>query len=449
MLTKWYIAKISIGKLAQLSLIVAVAIGSLVAPSHGQNNSATLDALFASVASQVPAFGGMFVDEEQGAIFIYLSEQSPAVVAAVEKALRALFGPQLPPQARIQVLQGTYSFLQLMDWHERIQDVLRLPGVVLTDIDDTTNRLTVGVEDLQAKVKVERRLARLGVPREAVIFEQVPPFVFHTNLQDRHRPLVGGLQIEPRDFTTTCTLGFNAIRQGVPGFVYAAHCDGAPGQVFAQRFHQPSATLPADEIGQETADPAFIFRGLDCPGVQCRFSDSAFAQLHPGVSASQGLIAATLPELGSLAWEGETIPIHDKLLRGPVVGMIVVKVGRRTGTTLGRVFRVCFDANVGISGTIFRCQAEATYVAAPGDSGAPVIFVLPPLFVVPRVFLAGLHWGGRADRAEGFMQHGRARGGRWAGNPPPSGISTSVFSPIANIEMELGPLTVCVPESGC
>jgi|GEM_PF-3474697 len=54
-----------------------------------------------------------------------------------------------------------------------------LPEVTLSDIDDAKNRLTLGLEKMDAETVslVEHELARLGIPREAVILEETGLFL--------------------------------------------------------------------------------------------------------------------------------------------------------------------------------------------------------------------------------------------------------------------------------
>jgi len=144
--------------------------------SIGDSKEGLWDDPFAEVAQRVPAFGGMFFDD-QGVLNVYLLGLSQR--GAVEEAITAVFGSEAV-QGGIRVLQGQYGFLQLTEWHNRISaEVLGLPGVVLTDVDDAKNRLTIGVEELQrVQSQIEELLARLGIPREAVIIEETGPVVF-------------------------------------------------------------------------------------------------------------------------------------------------------------------------------------------------------------------------------------------------------------------------------
>jgi hypothetical protein len=382
------------------------------------SQATTLDDQFAAVARAVPAFGGMFVAEDEDAVYLYLTDTSPAVVAAARAELEAQFGPGSLPQTRTRALPARYSFQELKVWHERLADLLALPGVVLTDIDDRSNRLTVGVERLDLQPAVEAQLARLGVPRAAVAIEQVAPVELETSLRTRHRPLVGGLQVSfvSGAFSYICTLGFNAVRQGVAGYVVNSHCTAIQGGVESTVHYQPSVAS-SNRIGVETVDPTY-FTGGSCPsGRRCRYSDSAFARRDSGVSASQGFIART--PLNSISWNG--VDTYRITAEGdPFVGLSVTKVGRTTGRTQGSVSRTCTNFNVAGSTITQLCQAQASYSSNSGDSGSPVFSIRSG----NDVTLRGIHWG-----------------------------SGGVFSPIGttNIQRssELGPITTCASGFSC
>lgn len=371
----------------------------------------TLDDVFAQIAERFPGFGGVFADPATGILHVYLVDPHPRTAAAVVAALRQALRPGSIPVALIQPVRGLFTFRELKAWHDRMQDVLALDGVVFTDIDDARNRLTVGVQDFALVPAVEGELARAGVPREAVEIIETEPVRLETSLRDQHRPLVGGLQIS---FTSgrnvfLCTLNIVAVRSGVNGFVLNSHCTAKQGGVESTVIYQ-EIVASGKEVGVEIADPQY-FRGSPCPrGKRCRYSDSAFAQLNTGIGATLGAVAKVT--LNSTAWDGNAafriIGEAD-----PMVGVTVGKVGRTTGFTQGNVQRTC--TNYGVLGTniVQLCQAQAGYSSSGGDSGSPVFSIVSG----DDVWLRGIHWG-----------------------------SGGVFSPIGGVQRsgtELGPLTTC------
>lgn len=357
---------------------------SLKTPARVQ----TIDDLFAKVARRVPAFGGMFLSDDGQVLQVYLTDLKAEVVSAVEAAIAAVFGSESIPQGGIRAIRGQYGFLQLKGWHDRMYMVLlTLPGVTLTDIDDARNRLLIGVEKMEMLELVEQELAKLGIPGEAFIIEQAGPVEVDVTLRDRVRPVVGGLQIAFGD-NYTCSLGFNAIRSGVSGFVTCSHCTGTQGSVDGTVFHQPTISGTANRIGIETVDPPF-FTGGECPtGRQCRYSDSAFAQFDTGVAASHGFIARPVG-IGSITIAGNFRIVWEEL---PMVNQTVERVGRTTGWRRGKVTNICVNVNKSMTNITLLCQYLANYYSESGDSGSPVFTITnsPNQY---DVHLNGIHWG--------------------------------------------------------
>lgn len=113
-----------------------------------------------------------------GVLHVYLLD--PAQKEAAEKAIITIFSPLYPdllPPREIQVLPAQYSFLQLKGWLDLLGALHTMPEVTMSDIDDAQNRLTLGLKkvDTETVSLVEQELAKLGVPREAVILEETGP----------------------------------------------------------------------------------------------------------------------------------------------------------------------------------------------------------------------------------------------------------------------------------
>lgn len=199
----------------------------------------------------------------------------PAAVAGL--ALAGL-GAQGPPDLEAQ--------------HQRLLPLFELEGVVFTDADETRGRLVVGVVNRGLEQSVRARLSALGVASDSVDVVQTPPIVPVTTLRDKVRPVVGGLQIRFSRFL--CSLGFNAIRNGVFGYVTAAHCSDKQGEVDGTRYYQPLNRRADELIGREIVDPPFFRNSGVCPrGKKCRYSDANFSDGEDAVAFTIGAIAGT------------------------------------------------------------------------------------------------------------------------------------------------------------
>jgi len=129
-----------------------------------------------AAAVSVPGYGGSYVDADRRTgdilrVHVWLTEPSEAAAAKVRDAVVAACGHQASKPDYV-THAADYTWTQLVSWHRSLGEVLSLPGVVLTDVDETRNRLVVGVND-RAKhgAAVEQAVAPFGIPRAAIIIE--------------------------------------------------------------------------------------------------------------------------------------------------------------------------------------------------------------------------------------------------------------------------------------
>jgi hypothetical protein len=211
----------------------------------------SLDAMLTEVARELPGFGGAFLGDD-GKLHVYLADMEQRPRARAE--LREVFGGKATRGAII-VHKAQFGFLKLKGWHDAHRPVtLGIDGVVSVDISESTNRLRIGVSSETARGRVEEALAALGIPLAAAEIVDDEPTVISVDLTDTQRPLIGGIQIEMA--LGDCSLGFIAVRKGVPGFVTVAHCTKKYGGVDGTEFFQ--SVTDADGlnlVGFESVDP--------------------------------------------------------------------------------------------------------------------------------------------------------------------------------------------------
>ncbi len=199
------------------------------------------------------------------------------------------------------------------------------------------------------------------------------------------------------------------------GFVTASHCSDNQGAVDGTTYYQPLDQVAGDVIGTEIADPPYVRNGKKLP--ERKEVPSVRRELQPpdGQRAvTVGQIARTIA-LGSLEIDpaNPTYTITGKGVAG--VGATANKVGRTTGWTQGTVTNTCVNTGVSGSTLVLLCQTFVTsgsVIVQGGDSGSPVF-------------------------ATAGGNNVTLLGGLWGGNQ--SGTQF-VYSPIANIEAELGAL---------
>jgi hypothetical protein len=363
------------------------------------------------LARGVRGFGGFFIDE-QGTPTIYLKDAAQRGNA--ERALGAwLQARGLAPSA-LRVLKGDFSWADLERWQvQASEQVLGVAGAVFVDADEASNRVRIGVERGAAGGQARAAAARLGIPASAVIVQETDPIRAVATLRDRVRPILAGLQINFPGFI--CSLGFNARDGSEDSFITASHCTNTQGGVESTPYWQPLESVDPVQIATEVEDPPYLRRVAGCPsGRRCRQSDASRARYQAGFTSFTlgGIEQTSGPNNGSLTITG-AFTITSKS-PAAVVNDVVNKVGRTTGWTQGRVTNTCVNTGVTGSNIVQLCQTFVSAGVGGGDSGSGVFAITSG----SNVRLLGILWGGNSAGTQ------------------------FVYSPMANVEAELGTLTV-------
>ncbi len=317
-----------------------------------------------------------------------------------------------------------HSRPQVAAWFERLSpEVMSLPHTVYAAHDENTNQLVVAVEQRGAIRGVENALRARGVPASAYRIQVSQPIRFmSTTLRTAHRPTVGGIQIHWSNFV--CTLGFNVDHANGRSFITNSHCTNQQGTTGNTAYYQPVSNVEPTAIAFEAHDPPYTRGGGCSPGRVCRFSDAARALYQSGTTSSRGAIAKTTGENnGSLTTSGGFSITAQNNTSTSFSGTIH-KVGRTTGWTSGNVTSTCATVNVSGSNIQLRCQTlvqrSESVIVGGGDSGSPVFTRSSG----DNVTLVGILWGGSSSG------------------------DLFVFSPLKNIQDELGGLTATSDGSG-
>ncbi|MDY7093930.1 MAG: hypothetical protein SX243_13240 [Acidobacteriota bacterium] len=360
----------------------------------------TLDDQTLDLAATVPGYGGHFYGAD-GSLQIYLQDSAAASPLLAGLSYRAL--------------AADYSFAQLQDAADRVLAELQgLPGVVFSDLDESRNRVVVGVGSGLAAARISAELSSRGLDG-IVEVRVVSPVVQAQELEDYFPSPAGGIQVSTLDFP--CTLGFNAQRDGIFGFILNSHCTNDIGGVQDTELYQPTDLVSPELFALEIVDPEFFIND-PCPaGRVCRYSDAAFARYKDWVAAQLGLIVRTTfsdPSSGSTTIDDlqPTFTIVSDASTASVLGATLHKVGRTTGWTEGPLSTTCANVNIDGSSITLLCQNWVDAGVFGGDSGSPVFSRLD----ATTVQLEGILWGRNVD------------GDRF------------VYSPVPMIEQDLGAL---------
>jgi hypothetical protein len=370
----------------------------------------------AALARAVPGFGGFFIDA-QGSPTVYLRD--PSQRGRAEQALAPYLRAQGFGAGQLKVRKGDYDWSQLEGWFTGASGAaLAVRGAVFVDADEASNRVRIGVEP-GAGGSVRAALAKLRMPDAAVIIEERAPVTYAVaqgpkpkakpgsgpSLQGTVRPIIAGVQINFPGFL--CTLGFNVNGS----FITNSHCTTVQGGTEGTRYWQPTQTASPTQVATEAADPAYSTNLQGCPsGRVCRRSDASRAAYVNGFNQfTIGRIARTNRPGRSLTIVGD---FRITAEGSAVVGNVVNKVGRTTGWSQGNVTNTCVNTNVSGTNVTQICQNFVSATVGSGDSGSPVFQITSG----NDVRLVGILWGG-------------------------SGSQNFVFSPLNQVEQELGGLT--------
>ena len=321
-----------------------------------------------------------------------------------------------PSAERSQVAQDRLAAL----FPEASREVLAMPGTVFADHDEVRGKLVFGVENDNAIPGIQRSLIARGLTADEFVIEHAQPIRMLETLRDKFRPTRGGIQIHFSGYL--CTMGFNVDHAGGRSFITNSHCTSKQGGVESTKYYQPISTTDPTVIATEVADPAYSSVGCSA-GKVCRRSDASRALYSSGIDSDRGIIAKTTGvNSGSLTTNG-FFTITDQDDANTSFSGTINKVGRTTGWTAGTVTGTCVNVNVQGSNVQQQCQTLVTNNSADivdsGDSGSPVFQITDG----NNVRLVGILWGG-------------------------GGTTQFVFSPLKNIQDELGAVVATSDGSG-
>lgn len=381
---------------------------NLIYPNRGPDN-----ALVRASAAIPGGLGGAYW-QEPGKLVLLLTDMSKAddaVQTLVEWQYRDTIRAPLSA-TDISVESASYKFVNLVQWYHSLDAVRGHPSVVYTDIREGRNRIYVGVETLGVEAELRQLINEEQVPKAAVLVEEVErPSLRSHSLQDYWRPVAGGYEITSAPDEFACSLGFNVVfdldtSSGKQGFVTNSHCTDTRGggAETDDRIWQPaSLSSGAEVIGNEVRDPHFFDSSDEpsCPSDKlCRWSDAALIEYDDNADADQGFIA-------NAEWNSPNHthdPDHPIIEDDPncplgsdceIENLNLVKVGSRTGATLGNVTQTCVDLNATTLHTYLcqdiadEVQSDGNPLSCEGDSGAPVF-----QNTSDGAVLYGIHWGG-------------------------------------------------------
>lgn len=359
------------------------------------------------IAAKLPQFGGAYRNAE-GRLTVTLTDMAarPEAEQAVASVLRQIGRAEM----EVDYMPAARSFRALDQWVEAIA-AAGVPGATGFGIDERSNKLRIDAISDGAVPGLRALLDRLGIPQDAVALEVTGPISYAASLQNRHRPVLGGIQTrtntdDPNE-RPDCTYGPNALYGSERNMITNSHCTWGTNQtggwIGAELFQHDVPTWEGDrdkyQYGIEVQDPAHSSLIYGCPaGYLCRYSDAARVSLDAWSTLTEwdlGGIARTtsravLPTIsGSLTIDSNNPTFQILGVASDIfVGDFAEKVGRTTGWTGGDVTSTCYTVTV--SPHAYPCQVEVAAGVGGGDSGAPVFWLSSSGYRLFGILFAGL-----------------------------------------------------------
>jgi hypothetical protein len=179
------------------------------------------DEFFALVHNWVPGFAGLML--EDGVPTVMLVDLDRAALA--ESVLTPFLADRGDAGRGFQVRPARFAWNELYDWRLKAKALLGLEEMTALGISVPRNRIFVGLMPGAATDTARARLKALGVDLEAIEFAEAEPVPRLSSLDDRFRPVLGGLQITRSGINEACSAGFNVLWDDtVRAMVTAVHC---------------------------------------------------------------------------------------------------------------------------------------------------------------------------------------------------------------------------------
>ncbi len=361
---------------------------------------------FRGLGRRAPGFTGVFYDKEGNlTISVATDNFSPGSEAEVMRWASIYTGGTSRADATPRITRVAFDYLTLDRFYQQVRPIVgRVPGTTSLRIDEQRGEIVVTVAQLPQAAAVRSALISLELPREMLVIEERAAPALRQGLQNRIRPVVGGLQIARDAGANACSIGLLGWKKDPD----TGHGDPNLGLFVTTASHCSSdraSPTPDEQYGQPTISnlagfevaKAPIFSGGICPYTSCQLADVLAIQLYDSVPGIRSLAAISIqvspptnpPYSGRQAVTGQGV-------QGALTGERVYKVGRSTGQTFGLILESCVDSNSSNDPSIWTlCNGVAAVFSRPGDSGAPVWVRTGDGLYTPRI--AGVLWGGTTN----------------------------------------------------
>jgi hypothetical protein len=344
----------------------------------GASSALNVDEEMALIADQIPGFAG-FVTNAKGQTTVRMTKRASNAKAAAANsaALERYFG-------KFQTQTAEFDARQLLNWKVAATQLLSEFSLAQSvDLDEVKNRIVIGVlanSDRSIMKALRARALELGIDAGALVVEVSSQVLQQATLRDKLRPMAGGAQmaVDTGAGSLVCTAGANVRRNGVVGFVTAAHCLRGFTPANGLFAFQPSSLNTNDFVARVAAVGPLLTSSSNakCPsGAQCKLADAVFIEHTSAANASLGMIYVPTGYQNLTIGNTRRIKAVESV---PGAGRSIFATGRTNGLVkAGTVAETCLVLKGSLDGGIFslclnRLNKVSGQTTAPGDSGGPV-----------------------------------------------------------------------------
>ena len=229
-------------------------------------------------------FGGWYFSDDKNTVYVYMTDTTKT--EAAETAFNTAYTSQHSP-ANIVTVPGNHSLDDLSTWLNQMIKALLDAEILLrsTQIDQGQNLIKIDLDESASLEDAQSIRNKLNIPPTAVQFALTSngDFLAGDDLQDKWRPLVGGIQHQQIRNGLRCTISFGTERDDEEGIVLASHCTNEARRLWGLDnavIHQPVNPFGplTNTVAEETIDPLGRSSGsILCTDYDyiCRNSDAA------------------------------------------------------------------------------------------------------------------------------------------------------------------------------
>lgn len=152
----------------------------------------THDDMLAEINEDIPRFGGFYKSENNLHIFIKdlnneyrKSVNTEHLINEITSGISEVYGSdivqslseekQASGKVNTELVPAKFSYQELNEWRRTIRTNMVEGDLVFSDLDESANRIALGISEDSDISDIYRKITELGIPEDAVLVERTPP----------------------------------------------------------------------------------------------------------------------------------------------------------------------------------------------------------------------------------------------------------------------------------